>query len=221
MTALVALPDNQHALSGSHDNTVKLFNVNDGAVVRTFTHHSMVRCLALHARRPPLRQRLADKTARSPRSAPSRRLAPHLPPRPYRIDAPLEGAVRAPARGTAEICGAAPRNSRSFLSATVRAALSRATAPPTSLRSDKFAAHRGSRPLLHHHGGGGGAGGATKLTALSMIATAAATAASTARGPSSACSRAARTAPPAAWRRTSTTSGRGRARRARGPRSSS
>ena len=38
--ALVALPDNQHALSGSADQTVKLFNVNDGAVVRTFTHHT-------------------------------------------------------------------------------------------------------------------------------------------------------------------------------------
>ena len=38
--ALVALPDNQHALSGSLDKTVKLFNVNDGAVLRTFTHHT-------------------------------------------------------------------------------------------------------------------------------------------------------------------------------------
>ena len=38
--ALVALPDNQHALSSSHDRTVKLFNVNDGAVLRTFTHHT-------------------------------------------------------------------------------------------------------------------------------------------------------------------------------------
>ena len=37
--ALVALPDNQHALSGSFDKTVKLFNVNDGSVLRTFTHH--------------------------------------------------------------------------------------------------------------------------------------------------------------------------------------
>ena len=48
MLALVALPDNQHALSASADKTVKLFNVNDGAVVRTFTHHtSRVNCLAL------------------------------------------------------------------------------------------------------------------------------------------------------------------------------
>ena len=46
--ALVALPDNQHALSGSHDTTIKLFNANDGAVLRTFKHHSApVRCLAL------------------------------------------------------------------------------------------------------------------------------------------------------------------------------
>ena len=46
--ALVALPDNQHALSGSGDNEVKLFNVNDGAVLRTFRHDGFpVRCLAL------------------------------------------------------------------------------------------------------------------------------------------------------------------------------
>jgi len=38
--ALVALPDNQHALSASDDKTVKLFNVDDGAVVRIFTHHT-------------------------------------------------------------------------------------------------------------------------------------------------------------------------------------
>ena len=40
VTALVALPDNQHALSGSYDNAVKLFNVDDGAVLRTFWHHT-------------------------------------------------------------------------------------------------------------------------------------------------------------------------------------
>ena len=46
--ALVALPDNQHALSASRDTTVKLFNVNDGAVLRNFTHHTKtVECLAL------------------------------------------------------------------------------------------------------------------------------------------------------------------------------
>ena len=38
--ALVALPDNQHALSASWDRTVKLFNVNDGTVLRTFKHHA-------------------------------------------------------------------------------------------------------------------------------------------------------------------------------------
>ena len=38
--ALVALPDNQHALSSSDDKTVKLFNVNDGAVLRTFENHT-------------------------------------------------------------------------------------------------------------------------------------------------------------------------------------
>ena len=40
MNALLALPDNQHALSGSPTATVKLFNVNDGAVLRTFKHHN-------------------------------------------------------------------------------------------------------------------------------------------------------------------------------------
>ena len=52
--ALVALPDNQHALSGSANldghggkigsastgNTIKLFNVNTGAILRTFNHHT-------------------------------------------------------------------------------------------------------------------------------------------------------------------------------------
>ena len=48
VAALVALPDNQHALSGSYDKTVKLFNVNDGTVLRTFKHHAaVVTCLAL------------------------------------------------------------------------------------------------------------------------------------------------------------------------------
>ena len=36
----MALPDNQHALSVSVGNIIKLFNVNDGAVLRTFTHHT-------------------------------------------------------------------------------------------------------------------------------------------------------------------------------------
>ena len=48
VNALVALPDNHHALSGSEDTTVKLFNVNDGGVLRTFKHHTnSVYCLAL------------------------------------------------------------------------------------------------------------------------------------------------------------------------------
>jgi WD40 repeat protein len=50
VNALVALPDNQHALSGagSIDHNIKLFNVNDGAVLRTFKHHTRpVKCLAL------------------------------------------------------------------------------------------------------------------------------------------------------------------------------
>ena len=43
----MALPDNQHALSGSATRP-SLFNVNDGAVLRTFTHHTgSVMCLAL------------------------------------------------------------------------------------------------------------------------------------------------------------------------------
>ena len=45
-------PDNQHALSGSRDKTVQLFNVNDGAVLRTCGtqlgwHTGGVTCLAL------------------------------------------------------------------------------------------------------------------------------------------------------------------------------
>lgn len=54
VNALVAMPDNKHALSASDDMTVKLFIFNDavveniGRVVRTFTHHTgAVRCLAL------------------------------------------------------------------------------------------------------------------------------------------------------------------------------
>jgi WD40 repeat protein len=54
VNALVAMPDNQHALSASDDMTVKLFTfkyqvaANIGTVVRTFTHHTgPVRCLAL------------------------------------------------------------------------------------------------------------------------------------------------------------------------------
>jgi len=63
--ALVALPDNQHTLSGSDDKTVKLFNVNDGAVLRTFRHHAdQVRCLALLPDGLRFVSGSADKTAR-------------------------------------------------------------------------------------------------------------------------------------------------------------
>ena len=62
--ALVALPDNQHALSGSDDKTVKLFNVNDGAVLRTFRHHAgPVYCLALLPDGRRFVSSSADKTA--------------------------------------------------------------------------------------------------------------------------------------------------------------
>ena len=48
VTALVALPDNRHALAGSRSKKVKLFNVDDGDVLRIFTHHTeQVFCLAL------------------------------------------------------------------------------------------------------------------------------------------------------------------------------
>ena len=58
----VALPDNQHALSASYDNTVKLFNANDGAVLRTFKHHTRPGALpGAAARRPPIRQRLGRR----------------------------------------------------------------------------------------------------------------------------------------------------------------
>ena len=40
--AIVAMPDNQHALSGSYAKTLKLFNVNDGSVLRTFTPHTHI-----------------------------------------------------------------------------------------------------------------------------------------------------------------------------------
>ena len=61
----MALPDNQHALSGSVDKTVKLFNVNDGAVLRTFKHHtSGVNCLALLPDGLRFVSGSADKTAR-------------------------------------------------------------------------------------------------------------------------------------------------------------
>ena len=40
--SLVALPDNRHALCGSLAESVKLCNVNDGAVLRNFPHLTQV-----------------------------------------------------------------------------------------------------------------------------------------------------------------------------------
>ena len=60
-----AQSDNQHALSGSTDKTVKLFNVNDGTVLRTFKHHTDdVYCLALLPDGLRFVSGSADKTAR-------------------------------------------------------------------------------------------------------------------------------------------------------------
>ena len=39
MNALVALPDNKHALAGYSDNLVELFSINDGAILRTMRNH--------------------------------------------------------------------------------------------------------------------------------------------------------------------------------------
>ena len=64
VTAFVALPDNQHALSGLGRQDRKLFNVNDGAVLRTFKHHTPGDLPGAAARRPPLRQRPDDNTTR-------------------------------------------------------------------------------------------------------------------------------------------------------------
>ena len=59
------------------DTTVKLFNVNDGAVLRTFFKHHGRRSVlpGAAARRPPLRQRLGRRTARIVEHG----LAPHSP----------------------------------------------------------------------------------------------------------------------------------------------
>ena len=64
MNALVALSDNQHALSGSTDKTVKLFNVSDGDVLRTFNHTDKVGCLALLPDGLRFVSGSSDKTAR-------------------------------------------------------------------------------------------------------------------------------------------------------------
>ena len=61
----MALPDNQHALSASNDHTVKLFNVNNGFVLRTFTHHTApVTSLALMSDGLCFVSGSDDKTAR-------------------------------------------------------------------------------------------------------------------------------------------------------------
>ena len=55
----------EHALSGSGDKTVKLFNVNNGAVLRTFKHHTgPVNCLALLPDGLRFVSGSSDKTAR-------------------------------------------------------------------------------------------------------------------------------------------------------------
>ena len=62
---VVAMPDNRHALSGSKDTTVKLFNVNDGVVLRTIRHHTdNVLCLALLPDGLRFVSGSTDKTAR-------------------------------------------------------------------------------------------------------------------------------------------------------------
>ena len=47
VAAIVAMPDNQHALSAGDDRTLKLFNVNDGAVLRCFAGQSAERSAAM------------------------------------------------------------------------------------------------------------------------------------------------------------------------------
>jgi WD40 repeat protein len=61
----ITMRDNQHALSGSFDKTIKLFDVNDGAVLRTFKHHNnRVHCLALLPDGLRFASGSEDKTAR-------------------------------------------------------------------------------------------------------------------------------------------------------------
>ena len=68
--------DNQHALSGAADKTVKLFNVNDGAVLRTFKHHTSVPRVnspGAAARRPP--RFVSGSATTTPRARPRARAA--------------------------------------------------------------------------------------------------------------------------------------------------
>ena len=81
--AVVALPDNQHALSGSQDKTVKLINVNDRpsarSILRTFRHHtSPVRCLCLM----PDGVRFVSGTDDEDRYLATNIMMPSDPPRP-------------------------------------------------------------------------------------------------------------------------------------------
>ena len=58
--AIVAMPDNKHALSAAVD--IKLFNLHDGAVLHvSAAHHARPRPCA-DAGRPPLRERFDDGT---------------------------------------------------------------------------------------------------------------------------------------------------------------
>ena len=96
--ALVALPDNQHALSGSYDKTVKLFNVNDGAVLRTFTHHAAPawRCCPTASASSAVEERGGTQTAMHRRTA--LRSAPMYSPK-RRKCAEAPAAKRAPCGG--------------------------------------------------------------------------------------------------------------------------
>ena len=115
VNALVALPDNQHALSASN-STVKLFNVNDGAVLRTFKHHTGHGELpGAAARRPPLRQRLGRHTdhRKSSRTRSSRStLLCSPPPRAHAPRTGARGPAPAPAPAQAERRQARPRRRR-------------------------------------------------------------------------------------------------------------
>ena len=44
VNTVVEMPDNQCDLSSSNDNTIKLFNVNDGDVQCIFPHHTNIVC---------------------------------------------------------------------------------------------------------------------------------------------------------------------------------
>ena len=99
VTALVALPDNRHALAGSRSKKVKLFNVDDGDVLRIFTHHTeQVFCPAL----------LPDGR----RSSAARWTRPRASPRSPRGDAPLDCVAwrHARARGRLEPAASARRS---------------------------------------------------------------------------------------------------------------